>query len=159
VAVSGHVADRLAALAAGGLDAAEARAVEEHLRECAACAAEHAAWRHLAEELARLPAPRPAPALVGRTRAAVEAQLAERAERAWNRAALGFLVAFAWTLTVGAWWLIDLLRGELVLRLDAAVAPTAAWYGAYVVGGWLTAAAAAVLLGRRATDDEERRIA
>lgn len=156
--MSGHVADRLAALAAGGLDRAEALAVEDHLRGCAACAAERDAWRHLAQGLARLPSPRPSPALVARTRAAVEARLAERAERAWNRAALGFLVAFAWTLTVGAWWLIDLLRGALVLRLGSAVAPTTAWYGAYVVGGWLAAATAAVLLGRRATT-EERRIA
>ncbi len=98
-------------------------------------------------------APRPSRALVARTVEAVEERLAERAERAWNRAALGFLVAFAWTLAVVAWLLVDLVRGELALRLGSAIRPTAAWYAAYVVTGWLTAGAAAVLLGRGAREE------
>lgn len=93
-------------------------------------------------------APRPSRGLVARTIEAVEERLAERAERRWNRAALGFLVAFAWTLAVVGWLVADLVRGELALRLGSSMAPTAAWYAAYVVTGWLTAGAAAVLLGR-----------
>ena len=100
-----------------------------------------------------MPAPRPSRALVARTVAAVEERLAERAERLWNRAALGFLVAFAWTLAVVAWLLVDLVRGELALRLGSSMAPTAAWYAAYVIAGWLTAGAAAVLLGRRSHEE------
>lgn len=153
--MSGHVNDRLALAAAGALDrGAEAARVEAHLSECPECAAERAAWEALADGLRRLPAPAPSPALVARTRSFVEAALAARAERAWNRAALGFAVAFAWTVAVGAWLLLDLLRGQLALRLGtASLGPTAAWYLAYVVTGWLAAGASAVLLGRRASSE------
>jgi hypothetical protein len=123
------------------------------VRERAACGAEAAAWGAMAAELRRATAPRPSVALAARTRAAVEARFAARAERAWNRAAIGFAVAFAWTLAVGAWLLLDLLRGELALRLGASVAPTAGWYAAYTLTGWLTAGAAAMLLGRRAPSE------
>jgi anti-sigma factor RsiW len=151
--MSGHVTDRLALAAARALDPAEEARVQAHLRECAACATEAAAWRRLVEGLGRMPAPRPSRALVARTVEAVEERLAERAERRWNRAALGFLVAFAWTLAVVSWLLTDLVRGELALRLGSAMAPTAAWYAAYMVAGWLTAGAAAVLLGRSAREE------
>ena len=155
--MSAHVRELLALAGARALDPSETARVEEHLRECAACAVEAGEWRRLAEGLGRLPAPKPSRALVARTVEAVEAQLAERAERAWNRAALGFLVAFAWTLAVVAWVVLDLVTGVLALRLDRPVGLTAAWYAAYVIAGWLTAGAAAVLLGRRAR--EEGRIA
>lgn len=155
--MSGHVDGLLALAAAGALEAEEAARVEEHLRECPACAAEAAEWRRLAGGLGRLPSPRPSPALVARTVEAVEERLAERSEHAWNRAALGFAVAFAWTMAVVSWLLLDLLTGDLAIRLDRPVGPTAAWYAAYVVAGWLTAGAAAVLLSRR--PQEEGRIA
>jgi anti-sigma factor RsiW len=139
--MSGHVTSLLPLAAAGALDPGEAFRVEAHLRECVVCRAEAAAWRDVAGELGRLPAPKPSRALVARTVEAVEERLAERAERAWNRAALGFLVAFAWTLAVLSW----------------VVGSSAAWYAAYLGAGWLSAGAAAVLLGRRAR--EEGRIA
>lgn len=153
--MSAHVTGLLALAAAGALDAVEAARVEEHLRECPACAAEAAEWHRLADGLARMPSPRPSAALVARTVEAIEERLAERSERAWNRAALGFAVAFAWTMAVVAWVLLDLLTGALAVRLDRPVGPTAAWFAAYVVAGWLTAGAAAVLLSRRT---EEGRI-
>ena len=128
---------------------AEQEAVAAHLRECAACAAEADEWRRLAEGLARLPSPRPSRALVARTVEAIEESLAERSEQAWNRAALGFVIAFAWTMAVVSWLLLDLLTGALAMRLDRPVGPTAAWYAAYVVVGWLTAGASAALLSRR----------
>ncbi len=151
--MSAHVTRLLPLASAGALDADEAARVEEHLRECAACAAEAAEWRRLVDGLAGLPAPRPPRALVARTVEAIEERLAERAERAWNRAALGFAVAFAWTMAVVSWLLLDLLTGTLAVRLDRPVGPTAAWYAAYVVAGWLTAGAAAVLLSRRRQEE------
>ena len=151
--MSGHVTDLLALAAARALEPSEEARVEAHLRECAACASEADEWRRLTEGLERMTAPRPSRALVARTVEAVEERLAERSERAWNRAALGFLVAFAWTLAVASWLLFDLVTGELALHLDRAVGPTAAWYAVYVVAGWLTAGAAAALLGRRAPEE------
>ena len=83
----------------------------------------------------------------------VEKHLTERSERAWSQAALGFLIAFAWTLTVVSWVFVDLVTGGLALRLGHSLGPTAAWYAAYMAAGWLTAGAAAVLLGRSARDE------
>jgi anti-sigma factor RsiW len=157
VAVSAHVAELLPLEAAGALAPDELARVAAHLAECEDCARQAAAWRKLAARLFERPAPRPSRALVARTREAVERRLAERTERAWNRAALAFLVAFAWTLAVLSWVVIDLATGGLALRLGRPAGPTAAWYAAYVVVGWLTAGAAAVLLSRRR--QEEGRIA
>jgi len=151
--MSAHVTALLPLAAAGALDAQEAARVEQHVRECAACAAGAAEWRRLAEGLARMPSPRPSRALVARTVEAIEERLAERGERAWNRAALGFAVAFAWTMAVVSWVLLDLLTGALATRLDRPVGPTAAWYAAYVVAGWLAAGAAAALLSRRRQEE------
>jgi anti-sigma factor RsiW len=155
--MSGHVRELLALAAAGALDPADERRVAAHVAECAECAAEAEEWRRLAVELERLPAPKASPLLVARTVQAVEERLAERSERAWNRAALGFLVAFAWTLAVVSWFVINLVAGGLAARLGGPLGPTAAWYAAYLVAGWLSAGAAAVLLGRRT--QEEGRIA
>jgi anti-sigma factor RsiW len=151
--MSAHVKELLALAAARALDPSETARVEAHIAGCAECARDAEEWRRLAEGLGRLPAPRPSRALLARTVEAVEARLAERSERAWNRAALGFLVAFAWTLAVVSWLLIDLVTGVLALQLDRPVGPTAAWYAAYVIAGWLTAGAAATLLGRRAPEE------
>jgi anti-sigma factor RsiW len=151
--MSDHVTDRLALAAAGALDAAEESQVGEHLGECASCATEAAAWRDLALKLRTLPTPRPSRALLARTVESVEKHFAERSERVWSQAALGFLVAFAWTLTVVSWVFLDLVTGGLAMRLGRPLGTTAAWYVAYVAAGWLTAGAAAVLLGRSERDE------
>jgi anti-sigma factor RsiW len=151
--MSDHPRELLALAAAGVLDPAEAARVETHVASCAACATEAARWRRLAEDLGRMGAPRPSRALVARTTEAVESRFAERAEQAWNRAALGFLVAFAWTLAVLAWVMLDLVAGGLARQLERPAAATAWLYGMYLVAGWLTAGATAVLLGRRAREE------
>jgi anti-sigma factor RsiW len=151
--MSAHVTELLALAAAGALDPEEAARVEAHLRDCAACASEAGAWRSLVERLGGMPAPRPSRALVARAVEAVEGLLAERRESAWNRAALAFLVAFAWTMAVVSWLLVDLLTGELALRIERSFGPPAAWYAAYLVTGWFSAAVAAVLLGRRRQEE------
>jgi anti-sigma factor RsiW len=156
-AVTGHPKDRLALAAAGALEPGEAAELDAHVRKCAQCAAEQEAWSRLAGALRQLPAARAPRAVAARTLDAAEAQLAARSERAWNRMALGFVVAFAWTATVMAWLVLDLVSGELALRLARPVGSTAAWYAAYLLAGWVSAGAAAVLLGRRAR--EEGRIA
>jgi len=151
--MSPHVTELLPLGAAGALDAQQQALVAAHLGECEACARDAAAWGRVATGLAELKAPRPSRALVASTVEAVEARLAARAERAWNRAALGFLVAFAWTLTVLSWVVIDLVAGGLALRLDRPVGPPAAWYASYVAAGWLAAGVAATFVGRRAQDE------
>jgi len=153
--MSGHVTDLLALAAAGVLDPGEQARVEAHLRECPECAARAEPWRTLGDGLRGLPTSAPSPGLLARTRAAVERRQAEREEQGWNRAALGFLIVFGWTLTGVAWLLLELLVGELALRFDRPLGPTIAWFAVYLVAGWVTAAAATVLLGRR-THEEGR---
>jgi anti-sigma factor RsiW len=155
--MSPHVHELLPLAAAGALDSDEEARVAAHLGECAACAREEATWRRLASRLAELPAPKPSRALVARARQTAELRLADRAEHAWNRAALGFLVAFAWTLAVLSWVVMDLVGGTLAMRLGRPLGPTVAWYAAYVVAGWLAAVATTLVLGKRA--QEEGRIA
>lgn len=151
--MSPHLRELLSLAAAGALDPREQARVEAHLAECEACAREAASWRRLASRLGQLPGPRPSRALVARTREAAELRLAERAEHAWNRAALTFLVAFAWTLAVLSWVVMDLVGGSLALRLGRSLGPTFAWYAAYVVAGWLAAGVAALLVGGRAPQE------
>jgi len=150
--MSGHVLELLALDAAGALDEGEAARVAAHLRECPACAERAEEWRSLAEALRRLPKTRPERVLAARARESVAAALAERAERAFNRAALAFLVGLAWTLAIFGWVVFELVAGELALRLARPIGSAAAWYAAYLLAGWLAAAAAAVLLGRRAQE-------
>jgi anti-sigma factor RsiW len=155
VGVSGHVTDLLALGAAGELDPGEQERVSTHLNECADCARRAGSWRGLAEGLRDLPGSGPSPGLVARTRATVERRQAEREEETWNRAALGFLIVFGWTLTGVAWLILELLVGELAWRLDRPLGPTVMWFAAYLVAGWVAAGTAAVLLGRR-TQQEGR---
>jgi len=150
-AAHGHLSEEVLALeAAGALDPQERARVAAHLAGCDACAHEAEAWRALARGLAELPTARPEPTLVARTVEAVEARLAERAERRFNRAVLGFLIGFAWTLAVLSWFVFELLAGSLALRLGRPIGSVAAWYAAYVAAGWLAAVVAAALVGRRA---------
>jgi anti-sigma factor RsiW len=151
--MSAHVTEILVLAAAGVLDANEFEHVEAHLRECPACAGRHEEWGRLADGLRRLPKPRPSPGLAERIREAVAARLAERAEQAWNRAALAFLVGFAWTLAIFGWFVFDLMAGVLALGLARPIGSAGAWYAAYLLAGWLAAGGAAVLLGRRSHDE------
>jgi anti-sigma factor RsiW len=155
--VTEHVTRLLPLDAAGALDPDEAARVASHLATCGSCRARAAEWSALVEGLRRLPASPPEPALAARTLEAAEIRMAERAEQAWNRTALGFLVAFAWTLAGGMWVALDLLADLLALRLDRPVGSTGLWFAAYLAAGWLPAAAATLLLGRRA--DGEGRMA
>jgi anti-sigma factor RsiW len=155
--MSGHVNDLLALAAAGALEPEEQARVDAHLEECPECAGLAEQWRGLGDGLRDLPVPTLHPGLVARARAEVERWQAEREERTWNRVALGFLIVFGWTLTGVAWLLLELLMGELAVRMDRPLGPTAAWFTAYLVVGWVAAGAATVLLGRR--PNEEGRLA
>jgi anti-sigma factor RsiW len=153
VDVSAHVRDRLPLLAAGALDPGEEAAVRAHLAQCVACADAEARWRALADGLRELGGPAPDTGLLARTREAAARRIAERAEEAWNRRALGFLIVFAWVLTGGTWLVIELVVGTLALHLGRSPGSTALWFGAYVAAGFVTATAAAVLLGRQAREE------
>jgi anti-sigma factor RsiW len=148
-----HPEELLALYAAGVLDAAEEAALMAHLRACTACTQRVAEWRNLAQSLRAEQAPRLSPGLVARTLRAVASVAAERGERTWNRAALGFLVAFAWTLTLSAWLLFEVVGGALKPFVERPLASAGLWFAGYLIIGWLAAGAAAALLGRRAQEE------
>jgi len=147
------VTDLLALAAARALDEEESRRVAAHTAACEACRSRAEEWGYLAEAMRRLPAKHPDPGLLARTREAVEAVLAARAEEAFSRAVLAFVVGLAWTLAIVGWLVFDLVGGELALRLTQPIGSAAAWYGAYLLGGWVAAGAAAALLGRRVQEE------
>lgn len=151
--MSAHVTELLALASAKSLDPSESEQVATHLAGCEACAARAREWGHVAEAMRNLPQPRVDPGLIARTRAAVETLLAERAESAFTRAALAFVIGFAWTLAICGWFVFDLVAGELALRLAQPIGSPAAWYGGYLLAGWVAAGAAAVLLGRRVQEE------
>jgi anti-sigma factor RsiW len=151
--VRAHVLDLLALEAAGALSPEEEARVAAHLGECADCAARAGEWRALASGLHDLAAPRPSPGLLARARGAVERRQAEREEQAWNRAALGFLIVFGWTVSVVIWFVFDVLLGHAATLLERPLGPTALWFTAYLAAGWLAAAAATVLLGRHTREE------
>ncbi len=134
---------------AGALDADEQRRVEQHLAGCAACAAELDAWHDLTGALKRLPTPQPPAALVERTRARAEWQLAAAAERRWNHTVLVFLVLFAWTVTLVSWPIVRLVSGGMLGWLDVRMNQTWVSLAGYTALGWLTVGVAALMLGLR----------
>lgn len=72
------IRELLALGAAGLLDPGEERLVREHVRDCAACAAELESFAALTAGLAALPAPQPPAYLLGRTSALLAAQTDRR---------------------------------------------------------------------------------
>jgi uncharacterized membrane protein len=108
-----QIQELLALSAAGLLDAAGERAIREHARECAACAAQLEALSAISTALSSRPAPAPPPDLMLRTQARVAAELAVLAERrrsVWTAAGAALL---AWILNLATWAAIRWWRPEL----------------------------------------------
>ena len=146
-----HAAIRelLTLAAAGALDEAGQRRVEEHLRHCPDCRAELAAWQRLTGALESLPTPQAPLGLVERTRRRMEIQAAARAEHRQTRNLLVWLTVFAWATTLMSWlgfrWIGERLASSLGISF---VSLTMAWI-LYTLAAWLATALAAGLLGRR----------
>ncbi|HUJ30445.1 MAG TPA: zf-HC2 domain-containing protein [Candidatus Acidoferrum sp.] len=152
-----EIRELLALAAAGGLSADEEERVARHLRSCTACSKEMDSWQSIASQLRRLPTPQPSANLVQRTRAAVEARLAEEAESRWQRGVMAFVVTFAWLLTIVSWPLVRLVSGGLLGMLDPRLNQTWISFAGVTTLVWLAGGTAAVLLSMR--QRRERRMA
>jgi anti-sigma factor RsiW len=143
------IRDLLPLAAAGALDPAAQRQVEEHLRQCSGCRAELQSWQRLTGALEALPTPQAPLGLVERTRRHLESQAAARAEHHRKQVMFFGLTVFAWMFTFLSWLLFQMLRGKLADALDISSATlTTAWIG-YALVSWLVTAFAAALLGKR----------
>ena len=136
----------LALAVAGALEPKEQERVERHARECTACAAELDDWQLLAGALKRLPTPQPSAALIERTRARAELQMAAEAEHRWNYRVIGFVILFAWTLTLASWPVVRLLSGNLLGWFDPAFGRAWVGFAGFTALAWLGGGVAAAML-------------
>jgi anti-sigma factor RsiW len=151
------IQELLALAAAGALTPAEEDRVAAHLHSCAVCSQEMDIWRSIAGDLRRLPTPQPSAQLLRTTLARAEAQLAEQAERTWNRRVMIFVVTFAWLLTIASWPLVHLVGGGLLSLLDPRLNSTWISFAGFTTTAWLAGGTAAVALALR--QRRERRMA
>lgn len=150
------IRDLLTLAAAGALDAAEQRRVEEHLRLCAACRAELESWQRLTGALEELPTPQAPMGLVERTRRQLEAQVSVQAERKRKHTLLFWLTVFGWASTLLTWPLLQ-WGSSFAGLLDISVTEasiTQVWIG-YIVVTWTVTAIVAGLLGQRRRQSQE----
>jgi len=119
----------LALSAAGLLDAAEARRVAEHVRECVACAAELESLGDVAGALGGLPAPHAPAGLVYQTQLAVAVE-ADRRQGARLAVASGGL---AWVIALATWQVGGMLAGGNEIWMWTFWCATAAGVGSLAV--------------------------
>jgi anti-sigma factor RsiW len=144
-----EIRELLTLAAAGALDQAEQRRVEEHLRQCSDCRTELAAWQRLTGALEAMPTPQAPKGLVERTRRQMENRAVAQAEHRWNRTALVWLIAFAWISTLLTWPLFQFFGGRLGGLLDLSSRDvTQVWIG-YIVVSWMMSVVVAGLLAQR----------
>lgn len=143
------IRELLTLAAAGTLDGAEQRWVEDHLRQCQDCRAELAAWQRLTGALEAMPTPQAPLGLVERTRRQMASRAAARAEHRRTRNLLVWLTVFAWAITLMSWlgfqWMGDRLARVLGVSFTGL---TMAWI-LYTLAAWLATALAAGLLSQR----------
>jgi anti-sigma factor RsiW len=143
------VQDLLALAAAGLLDPAEQRRVEEHLSHCEACQIEFDEWTRIAGALKELPTPQASYRLVVQTQRLL-AHAAALQGRQWNRVGLVCLVLFSWMVTFVTFGLVQFLNTPLSRLLD--ISPTTIWAG-FIGVTWLATAVAAGMLGKHWQQD------
>jgi anti-sigma factor RsiW len=148
--MNGHeeIRDLLTLAAAGALDAAGQRRVEDHLRQCPGCRAELESWQRLTGALQDLPTPQAPMGLVERTRRRMERQAAVRREQRRRHLLLLWLTLFAWASTLMTWPLLRWLGGSLLDLEWTGLSMKEAFFG-YMVVSWMISLVAAGLLGRR----------
>jgi hypothetical protein len=110
----------LALSAAGLLEADQERAVRQHVRECAVCAAALAELGELGAAIGGLPAPEPSDALVARTQACLAAEVAAATGQRRNALLAVGLALFAWATAWATWaiWRVLTEAAAAVLAID-----------------------------------------
>ncbi|HXW54185.1 MAG TPA: zf-HC2 domain-containing protein [Candidatus Cybelea sp.] len=151
------IQELLTLAAAGALGSSDEQRVDEHLRSCAICLKEIAAWQAIAADLRRLPTPEAPARLVERTRWLAEASLEEQAEHRWQNRVMALVVTFAWLLTILSWPLVRLVSGSVLGLLDPHLNRSWISFAGFTALVWLAGGTAAVLLSRQ--ERRERRLA
>jgi len=139
----------LALAAAGALDAAEQRRLDQHAAACPDCRRELETWSIYAQSLQWLPQPSVPAQLVERTRARILQERATAADSRWDELMLAGLALFAWTVGLTIWLVLRLFTGGALMVMGTNLLQLGTWSAVSTVLVWLTAAAAALALGKR----------
>jgi anti-sigma factor RsiW len=143
------IRDLLTLAAAGALDAAEQRQVEEHLRQCADCRAELDSWQRLTGALEALPTPQAPLGLVERSRGRLESQAALGAQHRRKQGLFFTLTVCAWMFSVLTWLGFRMISGPVTQILGvSSITLTLGWV-AYTLVSWLMSGLVAAMLGKR----------
>jgi len=143
------IRDLLTLAAAGALDAAEQRQVEEHLRQCPGCRAELESWQRLTGALEALPTPQAPPGLVERTRGRLESQAVAGAQHRRKQVLIFTLTVCAWMFSVLTWLGFRMISGQVGQVLGVSSITLTAGWAAYTLVSWLMTGLATAMLGKR----------
>jgi len=138
------VRDLLTLAAAGMLDPAEERRVQNHVGKCESCRAELGEWVHIAGALNELPTPQASPRLVIQTQRLL-LHTASAKKRQASQLGMALLVAFSWMVAFMTLGFVRMLDMPLAQWLD--VSSTTVWV-TYIGITWFATALAAGLLGK-----------
>lgn len=144
-----EIRELLTLAAAGVLDAAGQRRVEEHLQRCEECRAEFRGWSRLAGALQKQPVPMAPQGLVRQTRRLLELRAQALREQRRNHFLLGALIFLGWALTLLNWPVLHLLNGSLSERFNISSTYLNLLWITYILAAWIGTAMAAAVLGRR----------
>ena len=148
------IRELLTLAAAGALDAAEQRQVDEHLLQCDACRAEFRGLSRLTKSLQEQPMPQMPPGLMQQTRRLLELRAQAQHERRWSRLMFGGLAFIGWTMTLLNWPLLRMLDRPLMQMFNVSSTQLTVLWTTYILAAWLGTALAAAVLGKRASQEE-----
>lgn len=137
----------LALAAAGALEAAEQRRVDEHAAMCAECAAELAALGAVAGAVRALPAPQVPVGLAGRAMARVRARQGAAVEERVSGAILVFLALFSWTVMLLP-WMISRVTGNALVMWGVRISDPLILLGGSTLLAWVTGGVTVLMLLR-----------
>jgi|GEM_PF-1179533 anti-sigma factor RsiW len=144
-----EIRELLTLAAAGVLDAAEQRQVEEHLVQCEACRADFQSLGRLTGALQKQVMPQAPRGLVQQTRRILELRLLAQRDRRRSYFFLGALAILGWTLTLLNWPLLHLMDGPLIRAFNLSGTQLTWMWTTYILAAWLGTALAAAVLGKR----------
>jgi anti-sigma factor RsiW len=144
-----EIRELLTLAAAGALDSAEQRRVDEHLQHCETCRAEFHGWSRLTGALQTQPMPQAPRGLVEQTRRILELHAQAQRERRQSYFTLGGLAVLGWVLTLLNWPLLRLLDAPLMHTFNLSNTQLTWLWTTYILAAWLGTALAAAVLGNR----------
>ena len=144
-----EIRELLTLAAAGALDSAEQRRVEDHLLQCETCRAEFHGWSRLTGALQTQPAPQAPRGLVEQTRRILELRAQAQRERRQSYFMLGGLAVLGWVLTLLNWPVLRLLDRPLMQTFNLSSTQLTWLWTTYILAAWLGTALAAAVLGNR----------